>query len=151
DDLGLMQRLRQIPHARVADFPIHTPDGRVSPPQRQKLPTRFPEMLQVPQAALLDLLADAASVYPTFTLVTSARPEELIAEEGRVQGVRYRGRDGWHDVRATLVVGADGRFSRVRQLAGIELNEFSQTIDVLWLRLPKSVSDPPRAAGLYPG
>ena len=152
DDLGLLERLRRIPHARVADFPIHMPDGQIVATVRQPLPTRFPEMLQVPQAELLDLLADMARAYPTFSLATSARAEELLADaSGRVCGVRYRARDGWHEVRAALVVGADGRFSKIRQLAGIELKEFSQAIDVLWLRLPKAESDPPRAAGLYPG
>lgn len=151
DQLGLMDRLVKLPHARIADFPVHTPDGRISPPSQERLPTRFPDMLQVPQAAFLELLAGAAREYPSFRIATGARVEQLIEADSHVRGVRYRARDGWHDVHAALVVGADGRFSKVRQLARIALDTFSQTIDVLWLRLPKGDSDPPRAGGIYPG
>jgi 2-polyprenyl-6-methoxyphenol hydroxylase-like FAD-dependent oxidoreductase len=79
-----------------------------------------------------------------------ARVEQLIEDSGVVRGVRYRARDGWHEVRASVVIGADGRFSKVRQLADISLRNTAQEIDLLWLRLPKSPTDPPRAYGLYP-
>jgi 2-polyprenyl-6-methoxyphenol hydroxylase-like FAD-dependent oxidoreductase len=106
--------------------------------------------MHVDQARFLDYLAAAARRYPTFSLVMGARVEQLIEHDGSVEGVRYRVRDGLRDVRATLVVGADGRFSRVRQLAGIPLVDTAQEADVLWLRLRKRESDPPRAYGLYP-
>jgi hypothetical protein len=34
--------------------------------------------------------------------------------------VRYRAKDGWHEVRTRRVVGADGRSSMLRGLAGLE-------------------------------
>src|SRR5262249_50272917 len=49
DQLGLLDRLMQLPHARVADFPVHYPDGTITPPTRPNIPTRFRETLQVPQ------------------------------------------------------------------------------------------------------
>jgi 2-polyprenyl-6-methoxyphenol hydroxylase-like FAD-dependent oxidoreductase len=150
DQLGLMEHLVPLQRAKGSDFPIHLPDGSIleSPPRR--LPTRFPHTLAVPQPAFLELLADAASAYPSFHLVMGARVEQLIEDSGVVRGVRYRARDGWHEVRASVVIGADGRFSKVRQLADISLRNTAQEIDLLWLRLPKSPTDPPRAYGLYP-
>jgi flavin-dependent dehydrogenase len=45
--------------------------------------------------------------------------EDLLWRAGRVVGVRYRGADGAeHEVRATIVVGADGRRSTVASLVG---------------------------------
>jgi 2-polyprenyl-6-methoxyphenol hydroxylase-like FAD-dependent oxidoreductase len=41
-----------------------------------------------------------------------ANVQRLIEAGGVVRGVRYRQADGWHEVRALLTVGADGRFSR---------------------------------------
>ncbi len=76
-----------------------------------------------------------------------ARVEELIEEQGAVQGVRYRGQDGWHELRAVLTVGADGRFSKVRKLAGVELIKTSQPVDVLWFRLPRKPGDPDQLLG----
>src|SRR5260370_34402403 len=52
-----------------------------------------------------------------------ARAEKLIEEDGYVHGVRYRGQDGWHELRAVLTKGADGRFSRIRKLAGAGAGE----------------------------
>jgi 2-polyprenyl-6-methoxyphenol hydroxylase-like FAD-dependent oxidoreductase len=70
-----------------------------------------------------------------------ARVRELVEEAGVVRGVRYESEDGWHEVRAALTVGADGRGSRVRKLAGIEPEKTSPPMDVLWFRLPREPGD----------
>jgi 2-polyprenyl-6-methoxyphenol hydroxylase-like FAD-dependent oxidoreductase len=80
-----------------------------------------------------------------------ARVDGLIEQDGTVCGVRYFARNGNHTVHAALTVGADGRFSKVRQLAGMPLRPGSEPMDVLWLRLPHAATDPQRAHGLYPG
>ena len=49
--------------------------------------------------------------------------------------------DGWHEVRATLTVAADGRFSRLRHLAGIEPVRLSPPLELLWFRLPRLPGD----------
>jgi len=60
-----------------------------------------------------------------------------------VRGVRYQAKDGWHEVRALLTVGADGRFSRLRQLSRLPAPvKTSPPIDILWFRLPKRAGDP---------
>ena len=50
-------------------------------------------------------------------------------------GVRARVPDGTLDVRADLVVGADGRHSAVRDRAGLDVEDLGAPMDVLWLRL----------------
>jgi 2-polyprenyl-6-methoxyphenol hydroxylase-like FAD-dependent oxidoreductase len=57
--------------------------------------------------------------------------------------------DGWHEVRALLTVGADGRFSRIRHLAGVEPIETASPIDVLWFRLPRKPTDPRGGLGNF--
>ena len=76
-----------------------------------------------------------------------APAQELVEEAGVIRGVRYRARDGWHEVRALLTVGADGRFSRVRRLAGLEPVRISSPMDVLWFRLPRRPTDPAGVLG----
>ena len=69
----------------------------------------------------LGVVVEEAQRCPTFRLVMGGRVEALLrGDNGQVRGVRYRARDGWHEVRAQLVVAADGRFSRVRSLAALE-------------------------------
>lgn len=53
---------------------------------------------------------------------------QLITRDGRACGVRYRDRDGGeNEIRAPLVIGADGRRSTVARLAGVQ---------DAWLRRP---------------
>jgi 2-polyprenyl-6-methoxyphenol hydroxylase-like FAD-dependent oxidoreductase len=78
-----------------------------------------------------------------------ARVRELVEEDGVVRGVRYQDEDSLHEVRAALVVGADGRGSRVRRLAGIEPLKTSPPMDVLWFRLPREPEDAEGLVGRF--
>ena len=101
----------------------------------------------IPQAHFLEFITAEAKRYPNFQLVMGARVEKLIEEDGYIHGVQYRGQDGWHEVRATLTVAADGRFSRVRKLAGFKPIQTAQAMDVLWFRLPWKPGDSTESAG----
>jgi len=107
--------------------------------------------MMLPQVHFLEFLTAEAQKYPGFCLVMGARVEELIEENGEVRGVRYRlhesEHDTQHELRAILTVGADGRFSRVRQLAGFEPIKTSPPMDVLWFALPRRPGDPENAIG----
>jgi 2-polyprenyl-6-methoxyphenol hydroxylase-like FAD-dependent oxidoreductase len=70
-----------------------------------------------------------------------ASVEGLIEEQGVVRGVRYHTRAGHSTVRAALTVGADGRYSRVRKLAGFTPIQTAPAIDVLWFRLARQTTD----------
>jgi 2-polyprenyl-6-methoxyphenol hydroxylase-like FAD-dependent oxidoreductase len=71
----------------------------------------------------------------------------IVVENGRVLGVKVQTADGLSEVRAELVVGADGGGSTVRKRAGLEVVDLRAPIDVLWFRLSKKVSDPAQAFG----
>lgn len=53
-------------------------------------------------------------------------------------------------MRAGLTVGADGRFSRVRHLAGLKPITTSPPVELLWFRLPRLPGDPPASVGASP-
>jgi 2-polyprenyl-6-methoxyphenol hydroxylase-like FAD-dependent oxidoreductase len=141
DELGLADRLLQLPHTKL---------NLVAPPAAgaqlrfdlHDLKTKFPYIAMMPQTRFLEFITSEARRFPSFRLIMGARVEELIEEEGQVRGVRYRGHDGWHEVRALLTVGTDGRFSRLRKLAGFEPIASSPPMDVLWLRLSRKPDDP---------
>jgi len=50
-----------------------------------------------------------------------------------------------------LTVGADGRFSQLRRLAGFEPIKTSPPMDVLWFRLPKLPGEPEITGGVFGG
>jgi 2-polyprenyl-6-methoxyphenol hydroxylase-like FAD-dependent oxidoreductase len=70
-----------------------------------------------------------------------ANVQRLIEERAAIRGVRYRALDGWHEVRAVLTVGADGRFSMIRRLAGLRPVTTSPPFNILWFRLPRLPDD----------
>ena len=72
---------------------------------------------------------------------------DLLFENGRIAGVRAAMPQGELEVRADLVVGADGRSSIVRKRAGLEVMDLGAPIDVLWFSLSKRAGDPEQSFG----
>jgi len=149
DQLGLAERLLLLPHTKVADLPFQSGDRALALVDFRRLKTRFPYIMMLPQVRFLEFITAEAKSYPDFRLVMGARAEKLLDAGGVVQGVRYRGSDGWHEVRAMLTVAADGRFSRVRQLAGFKLVKTAPPMDVLWFRLPRRTDESDASSGRF--
>ncbi|HEV2799176.1 MAG TPA: FAD-dependent oxidoreductase [Pyrinomonadaceae bacterium] len=142
DELGLAERLHALRHSKIRTAAFMTPAGALTLADFGRLNTRFPYIMMLPQAHFLGFLVEEASRYPNFQLRMGARVEELIEEGGAVRGVRYESDAGVHEVRAELTIGADGRSSRVRHLAGMEPVKTSPPMDVLWFRLPREQDEP---------
>ena len=121
DEIGLAHRLLKLRHAKVRHFTVPTKGGPFTFDLFSGLKPRFPYIVVMAQSRFLEFITEEAKRYPNFRLAMGGRVEELLEEDGVVRGVRYRRRDGWREVRATLTVGADGRFSKVRKLAGFDL------------------------------
>jgi 2-polyprenyl-6-methoxyphenol hydroxylase-like FAD-dependent oxidoreductase len=144
DQIGLAEKLHRLPHVKAYSPTILAEDGPFVPIDFRRLRTRFPYVLLMPQERFLDFLAAEARQLPHFRLVMGANVQRLVAGSGVVRGVRYRGPDGWHEVRAPLTVGADGRFSQVRHLADMTPVTLSAPLELLWFRLPRLAGDDER-------
>jgi 2-polyprenyl-6-methoxyphenol hydroxylase-like FAD-dependent oxidoreductase len=144
DEIGLADTLHQLQHVKTYGPVFPTADGRqvMLVDFRRVLKTRFPYIMWMPQPVFLAFLAAEAGKDPAFRLVMGANVQRLVEEEGVVRGVRYRAADGWHEVRALLTVGADGRFSRMRKLGGFRPIQTSSPVELLWFRLPRLPGDP---------
>jgi len=137
EQLGLAQRLLELPHTKIDRLTVQTPENTATVADFKRLKTKYPYITILPQVRFLEFIITEAKRYPNFQLMLGANVQELIEENGVIRGVRYRGHGGWHEVRAQLTVGADGRHSRLRQLAGFKAIETSPPMDVLWFRLPR--------------
>jgi 2-polyprenyl-6-methoxyphenol hydroxylase-like FAD-dependent oxidoreductase len=150
DEIGLADRLLQLPHGKMYALRINTPDGSVLLGDLRWLRTRFPFVAMLPQAQFLAFLCEEAKRYAGFHLVMGANVQRLVEEDGIVRGVRYRGADDlWHEVRASLTVAADGRFSKLRSLAGLEPIRTAPPMDVVWFRLPRNPEDQHDAGAIH--
>ena len=141
DQIGLADKLLQLPHVQWHGPSLVTTDGLLRLVNFHGLRTRFPFIVLMPQERFLEFLAAEAARFPNFRLVMKANVQRLVEENGAVRGVRFRGADGWHEVRAHLTVAADGRFSRIRHLAGIEPKVLPPPMELLWFRIPRLPQD----------
>ncbi|MCI3275055.1 FAD-dependent monooxygenase [Streptomyces cylindrosporus] len=120
-----LERFRLVEHGRVL---MNFAYDRLRPP--------YNYLLSLPQAHLLAELLDSCAQWPKFRYAV-ARAGGLVREGGAVRGVHVKGREAAYTIRAACVVGADGRHSQVRRLAGLDsgrMEIFDQ--DVAWFRLP---------------
>ena len=147
DQLGLAGRLLELRHTELRTFTLQTASGPFTPVDLGRLDTKYPYITMMPQTSFLEFVTGEAQRYPNFRLVMGARVRDLVEEDGVVRGVRYEAEDGLHEVRAVLTIGADGRGSRVRRLAGFELVKTSPPMDVLWFKLPREKDDPEGIVG----
>lgn len=144
DEIGLAERLLQLRHTKVTQAVVQTGTGvlRINLGLGfARLKTKFPYITVMAQAQFLEFITREARRYLTFRLIMGAQVDGLIEEDGVVRGIRFQGHDGRYELRAALVVGADGRFSRLRKLAGLELVKTSPPIDILWFRLTRREDD----------
>ncbi len=151
DEIGLADRLLELRHTKVYGPTIRAANGPFMPVDLRNVKTKFPFIMLVPQTSFLEFIVTEAKKFPSFRLIMNGNVQSFIEENGAVRGVRFLGLDGWHEVRATLTVGADGRFSRVRHLTGIEPVATSPPMDVLWFRLPRLPEDPQEPTGVFGG
>ena len=140
DQIGLAQPVHALPHVKAKSFRFISRTAIDEAAVFSRLPTPFPYVMIMPQARFLEFLVEQAKRYPHFKLVLGAHVERLLEEDGAVRGVGFRGNDGG-EVRADLTVACDGRFSRVRKLAGLEPVSQSGAMEILWFRLPRRTDD----------
>ncbi len=141
DQMGLADRLLELPHVKGPTFSLRTPQQSIRLADFRRLGTKFPYIAFLPQHEFLDFMAHEASRYEGFQLHLGARADALIEEGGVVRGVRYRKEGSHREVRAEVTVGADGRASKLRRLVGFEPLKTSPPMDVLWFVLPRRQND----------
>lgn len=146
-ELGVLDEFLKRPHQEVRELRGIIGDTRIKLADFGHLPTRCRFIALMPQWDFLDFLADAGRQFSGFHLAMEAEVRDLIEEVGCIAGVRGHTPEGPFEVRADLVVGADGRHSVVRERAGLKVVNLGAPIDVLWMRLSKRPGDPTETAG----
>jgi 2-polyprenyl-6-methoxyphenol hydroxylase-like FAD-dependent oxidoreductase len=140
-ELGLLEEFLALPHQEIPALRAQFGDEIVTIADFRHLPTRCKFIALMPQWDFLDFLARQARRYSAFDLRMRAEAKGLREEAGRVVGVHAMTPDGPLEVRADLVVAADGRGSVLRAAAGLRAKELGAPMDVLWFRLPRPPTD----------
>jgi 2-polyprenyl-6-methoxyphenol hydroxylase-like FAD-dependent oxidoreductase len=146
-ELGLLEEFLREPHSEMRNIGIHFGDREVHIADLTHVPTHCQFIAFVPQWDFLNFITRHARKLPQFQLRMDSEVTDLIIDNDRVAGVKIRTAAGPRELRADLVIGADGRSSIVRERAGLEVIDRGAPIDVLWFRLPRKTDDPPQAFG----
>ena len=151
-ELGLLEEFLKRPHQKLDELRALIGNDVVFLADLKHLPTHCKFIALMPQWDFLDFLADHAKRDQWFSLRMRAEVNELLFDGKKVVGLRAKTPDGDLEVRADLVVGADGRRSIVRERAGLEVEDIGAPMDVLWMRLSKRPGDGEQLMGrILPG
>ena len=146
-ELGFLKEFLKRPHQEVRELSGQVGAETVTIADFRHVPTHCKFLALMPQWDFLDFLKQKAQLYSSFRLLMEAEVTELIEDNGVVTGVRVAAPDGPLEIRARLIVGADGRHSVIRKSAGLTVIDFGAPMDVMWMRLSRRPNDPGQTFG----
>lgn len=149
DQLGVLAEAKAGGHHEHDTFALVEAGRVLMESDYRRFPPPFDCLLSVPQAQVLGALLRRCLHHGGYEHLGGTKAADLVTDAGVVRGVVCHGPDGHRVVRARVVVGADGRYSKIRGLAGIDAGRtdvFRQ--DVLWFKLPAH-GRPPRSVRVF--
>jgi 2-polyprenyl-6-methoxyphenol hydroxylase-like FAD-dependent oxidoreductase len=148
-ELGLLDEFLKQPHQEVRELRAVVNGHTVPIANFTKLPTRCRFIAFMPQWDFLNFLSTHAKRFPSFQLLMQHEVVDLTMDQKRVTGVRAKTPHGELEIRADLIIGADGRHSITQTRAGLVRQDFGVPIDVLWMRISKKQDDPQQSFGFF--
>ncbi|MDP9339875.1 MAG: FAD-dependent oxidoreductase, partial [Acidobacteriota bacterium] len=148
-DLGVLEDFLRVPHQQLSSIGAVIDDFTVPIADFSHLPTHCKFVGLMPQWDFLNFISAKAKAYPEFHLRMESEVTDLLVENNRVAGVRVKTPHGELEIRADLVIGADGRHSLVRAKANLEVLDLGAPIDVLWMRVSRQPGDPEQTLGRF--
>lgn len=140
DELGLLEYIKAQPHSLLEAGKIRLNGKEAGAFAFSRISPEYPYAIWMPQPIFLDALLRKAGPFPSFQCWMGARVTKLVEENGRVVGVSglRHGNDPF-EVRADVVVGADGRHSTVARLGRFSVAYEHHDFDVIWF----TIAQPP--------
>ncbi len=147
-ELGILDSFLARPHQQLKRIGAQIGPFQVKIADFTHLPTKCKFVVLMPQWDFLNFLVESAKGYSGFRVMMETEATDLIEEQGRICGLRAKKRNNPVEIRADLVVAADGRHSVMRQKANLKSEILGAPIDVLWMRVSrKAESDPEQSLG----
>jgi len=140
-ELGLLDAFLTLPHQKTRRIEAIINDQKVSIADFSHLKTPAPYIAFMPQWDFLNFIAEQAKVYPNFHLLMETEATDIIEKEGVIVGIQAKTREKEFEIKAQLVIGADGRHSIIREKSKLKVTTSGTPIDVLWFTLPQGSID----------
>jgi 2-polyprenyl-6-methoxyphenol hydroxylase-like FAD-dependent oxidoreductase len=146
-ELGLLDQFLALPHYKAERVRAQIGDTKITLADLTRLPTTCKFIAFMPQWDFLDFLAAHGRRYRGFHLMMNTQATDLVRDGDKVTGVRATSDGAEIEIRADLVVAADGRHSTLRERAGFAVENLGAPMDVLWMRISRRSADPADAFG----
>src|SRR6266852_6158208 len=133
DELGLLDYVKAQPHSLLEAGKIRLNGREIGEFSFKRISPQYPYAIWMPQPVFLAALLQKAQPFPSFQCWMGAKVTKLLEEDGCVVGVSglRHGKEPF-EVRADVVVGADGRYSAVRRLGYFDIAYQHHDFDVIW-------------------
>jgi 2-polyprenyl-6-methoxyphenol hydroxylase-like FAD-dependent oxidoreductase len=146
-ELGILEEFLKQPHQEVRQLAGKVGGETLKIADFTHLPTRCRFLALMPQWDFLNFMVEQGRRYPRFQVKMQSEVTDLIEENGRILGVKATTPHGSMEIRASLIVGADGRHSIVRERAGLQVMDLGAPMDVFWMRISRRPTDPGQSLG----
>ena len=130
--IGLFEHLQSYPHLKLKNFEFFFKDRILARVSLSQLCQEAPCALWMPQPILLNALLDKAKEYPNFTMMFGVVVKDLLRENGKIVGVMAEKEGKPLEIRSSVTVGADGRFSIVRKAGNFKFDYEHYDFDLIW-------------------
>ena len=140
DELGLLEYILAQPHSILDAGKVRLHGRQVGEFSFKRISPEYPYAIWMPQPVFLSALLRKAEPFPSFQCWMGAKVNTLIQEDGRTLGVTglRHGREHF-EVRADVVIGADGRYSAIAKLGGFKAEYEHHDFDLIWF----TIAQPP--------
>jgi 2-polyprenyl-6-methoxyphenol hydroxylase-like FAD-dependent oxidoreductase len=136
DALGLLEYVQAQPHSLLEAAKVRLNGRDIGEFSFKRIAPEYPYAIWMPQPIFLAAMLRKAQSFPSFRCWMGAKVGKLIEEDGRVVGVSglRHGKEPF-EVRADVVVGADGRYSTLARLGGFTPEYEHHDFDVIWFTI----------------
>jgi 2-polyprenyl-6-methoxyphenol hydroxylase-like FAD-dependent oxidoreductase len=136
NELGLLDYILAQPHSLIDTGKVRLNGHDIGDISFKRIAPEYPYAIWMPQAVFLNALHRKAQRLPSFQCWMGAQVSQLIEDTGRVVGVKglHHGSESF-EVRADIVVGADGRYSTIAKLGGFTPEYEHHDFDLIWFTI----------------
>ena len=136
DELGLLEYILAQPHSLLEVGKVRLNGEEMGEFAFKRIAPEYPYAIWMPQPVFLAALHRKAAPLPSFQCWMGAKVSKLIYENGSVVGVGgVRHGSETFEVRADVVVGADGRYSAIAKMGGFTPAYEHHDFDIVWFTI----------------
>ena len=78
DQIGLAEKLLELPHTKMQNITMQTKAGKITMADFSQLKTKYPYITILPQVKFIEFITTEAQNYPNFKLIMGANVQEII-------------------------------------------------------------------------